>query len=111
MSDTDYGPEGKRFFRQARRELLPKLRDSAIFLSLFSEDPDPKFCMELGMAIALDKPILLLVPKGRTLDRDSHLWRVADEVIWNVDFDHPERDQQRVQDAITLILAERGLLP
>ena len=107
----DYGPAGDRFFRAARKDLLPKLRQSAVFLSLFSEDPDPKFCMELGMAIVLDKPIILILPRGRTLNRGSHLWGVADEVIEDVDFDDPEADRERVNDIIARVLAERGLLP
>jgi hypothetical protein len=106
--EHDYGPEGERFFRLAREELLPKLRETALFLSLFADDPDPKYCMELGMAIALDKPIITVVPRGRTIG--EHLRRVSDAVLEDVDFDDPDADRERVQDTIARVLAERGLL-
>ena len=103
-------PSEDAFFEQARRELFPKLRDSAVYLGITPEDPDPKYCLELGMAIMLDKPIILLIPEGRTIPRDSHLWRVADEVIEGVDFGDATIDRVRVLDTIARVMAERGLL-
>lgn len=109
--DGGYGPATGRFFRRAERELLPKLRESAAFLGISPPDdltPDPKFCLELGMAIMLGKPIIILVARGRSLPRDSALFRVADEVVTNVDMDDAGAD--RVQDAVARVLAARGLL-
>lgn len=97
------------FFESARRELFPRLRDSAIYIGITPEEPDPKYCLELGMAILLDKPIILLLPEGRTLARDSHLWRVADEVLEDIDFSDPAIDRDRVLDTIGRVLVERGL--
>ena len=107
--EVGYPPTVERWFRKARRELTPKLRGSAMYVGLVPEDPDPKYCMELGMALMLDKPIILVVAKGRTLPQA--LRRAADVVIEDVDFDHPERDQERVQWAVTQALYERGLAP
>ena len=102
-------PPEDAFFEAARREVFPKLRDSALYVGITPEEPDPKYCLELGMAIMLDKPIVLLLPAGRTLARDSHLWRVADEVLEDIDFSDPAIDRDRVVDTIGRVLAERGL--
>ena len=106
---TDYPPDAERWFTQARRELTPKLRDSAMYVGLVPEDPDPKYCMELGMALLMGKPIILVVAEGRTLPQA--LRRAADAVIEGVDFAHPENDQQRVQEAVVKALYERGIVP
>lgn len=64
-----------------RNEVLPKLLDSAVFLSIHSDNPDwdVRQATELGAALLLDKPLLLIVPKGRTLG--EHLRRAADVVV------------------------------
>lgn len=50
--------EDDEFFEHARREMFPKMRDSQFVVTLFSAEPDPKLCMELGAALLFDKPIL-----------------------------------------------------
>jgi hypothetical protein len=66
-----------------RREVLPKLMDSAVFLSIGSEVGtfDVRQATELGAALLIGKPIMLVVPPGRTLS--PQLLRAADEVIDN----------------------------
>ncbi len=50
---------------RAPRELYPKLRQSAMAVLPIGEgDPPPQTCMEVGAAILLDKPILVMAPAG-----------------------------------------------
>jgi hypothetical protein len=64
-----------------RREVLPKLLDSAIFMSIGSEVGtfDVRQATELGAALLMGKPILLVIPRGRKIS--PQLRRAADEVI------------------------------
>jgi len=97
------------FFKGAAERLAPALRQSAIFLGITpaQADPDPKFAMELGMSILMGKPILIVT--SRDAAPPEALVRAADEVLVLDDFHHPERDQARLQDAISRLLAEKGL--
>ena len=73
-------PEFQRFERNVLDDLLPKLRQSAVVMSLVpGDDPDVKFAVELGMSIMLDKPIIALVQPGTHVP--ARLLRVADEII------------------------------
>jgi hypothetical protein len=80
-----------------RERLYPGLRQSALFLSIGGGGPDPKAALELGAAIYLDKPILILVPPGETIP--AAMRRAADLVLDDVDMDDPE-DRARVGRAI-----------
>lgn len=80
MSDPFDTPEMRRWARHVQRDVVPKLRDSAITVSLVPDgEPDLKFAVELGLSIMFDKPIVLVVPPGRPLP--DHLVRVADEIV------------------------------
>lgn len=78
-----------------REKVLPRLTESEVFLSVGTETAemfDVKQAVELGAALLLDKPILLVVPKGRQLN--PHLRRCADAVVedWHPgDPDGPDR--------------------
>lgn len=87
-----------------RKDVLPHLLDSAVFLSLGTEIGtfDVKQATELGAALLYDKRILLIVPKGRTVG--VRLRRAADVVI----------DDWESGDAVSearITEALRGLLP
>jgi hypothetical protein len=64
-----------------RREVLPKLLDSAVFMSIGSEVGtfDVRQATELGAALLMGKPILLVIPRGRNIS--PQLRRAADEII------------------------------
>lgn len=90
--------------RHVRRTLLPKIDQSAAFLSLLPEgEPDAKSCVELGAAIFYNKPIALLVLKGRTVPPGVR--RIAHLVIENVDPDDPA-DQRRVAERMARFVEE-----
>jgi nucleoside 2-deoxyribosyltransferase len=64
---------------RARRDLEPKVASSAYVISLAPEKIDPKVALEMGYALLLDKPIVAVVPPGRSISRN--LGRVAERVI------------------------------
>jgi hypothetical protein len=82
-----------------RREVLPHLLDSAMFLSIGTDvgEFDVKQATELGAALLYDKPLLLVVPPGRSIGR--RLRRAADVVIDDFDPTQPET-QERITAAL-----------
>jgi hypothetical protein len=68
-----------------RREVLPKILDSAIFLSIGTDEGvfDVRQATELGAALLMGKPLLLVCPRGRHIP--AALRRAAAEVIDNWD--------------------------
>ena len=82
-----------------RREVMPKMLSSSIFLSIGSEVGlfDVRQATEIGAALAFDKPILIVVPKGITIG--ARLRRAADIVL--DDFDaKDEASQFRLAEAM-----------
>jgi len=82
-----------------RREVLPKILDSAMFLSIGTAvgEFDVKQATELGAALLCDKPLLLVVPPGRTIS--ERLRRAADIVLDDFDVSRPE-SQERITTAL-----------
>jgi hypothetical protein len=84
------------YFEHARREMFPKMKASAISLVLAGE-PDPKLCLEIGAAIMFDKPILVIVPKGRTIPLS--LRTIAHKIVEDIDLQSSD-SERKVQTAI-----------
>jgi len=62
-----------RYFAHAAKEVIPAMKDSRVL----SSKPDPKLCMELGACILLEKPLVLMVPRGQWIPpRGSAPWRM-----------------------------------
>lgn len=81
-------PEIVAFLRRAQAEMVPKLRASGIAVSIVpaNAEPDPKFCIELGYMVMLDKPIIAVVRPGTRMP--ERLVRVADRIVeWTPDSD------------------------
>ena len=75
-----------------KREAMPKIASSAYVMNINpGDDPDAKVCLEVGAAILLDKPMVIVAPPGRPIS--GHLRRVADEVI-EVDLDTEAGQQE-----------------
>jgi hypothetical protein len=89
------------YFQELRQRvhaaLYPKVADSDFYLAIapLNDEPDAKYCLELGMAIMLDKPLLILVGKNRTIP--DHLRRVADKII---EADDPSQAADAIQAAM-----------
>jgi hypothetical protein len=79
-----------------RREVLPKLLDSAAFVSVGSEvgNFDVRQATELGAALLMGKPILIVIPRGRTIG--AQLRRAADEIIDDWAPDEPQSQERMV---------------
>jgi hypothetical protein len=89
MSSDDY-------FEHARREMFPKMKDSAFCLSIIDE-PDPKLCLEIGAAIMFDKPIMVVVPRGKTVPLS--LRTIAHKIVEIEDM-QDEASRERVSAAV-----------
>lgn len=73
--------EWEMFVKDAQDELQPKLEQSGFVMSLVPDQDkvDVKFALETGMAILMDKPIVIVAIPGTHIP--SKLRKVADEVI------------------------------
>jgi hypothetical protein len=82
--DDQLGPQERaewdRFVKSTREDAMVKIMESAFVMSLVPRgEPDIKFCVELGLAIMLDKPIVAVVMPGAEVPERLRL--VADEII------------------------------
>lgn len=68
-----------RFVAYQREHVLAAIAGSAAMMSFVPEEVDIKVALELGMAIYLNKPIIVLSPPGRPIP--EKLVRVADRVV------------------------------
>jgi hypothetical protein len=73
-------PDFQAFLAHAELEMLPKMKESAMSLTVFSGKVDAKLCIEFGAAVLYDKPIVLIALPGTEVP-DS-LKRCADEIIY-----------------------------
>jgi hypothetical protein len=98
QEDKAWKDYGQRF----RREVLPKIMDSAVFLSIGTEvgDFDVRQATELGAALLMGKPVLLVLPKGRRLG--AGMRRAADVIVDNFDPRDPA-SQERIAEALEQI--------
>jgi nucleoside 2-deoxyribosyltransferase len=101
---SEYGPEFDKWAQRIKREVAPKVDESAVFVSLTPADPedlDIKFAVELGMAIMLDKPIVAVIPVGKKVP--AKLAAVVDRFV-EADYDNlsdlTERLGNEVQDIL-----------
>lgn len=97
MDDPWDDPDTKAWLADTQKRLPQMIRDSRMVVSIVPEsDPDVKFCVELGMAIMLDKPLVFVVRPGTKVA--EHLIRCADEII-ECDMSN-EADKLRLAEAL-----------
>jgi len=95
----------RRFARRVRSDLIPKIENSAMTVSLVMEgEPDVKFAIELGFTIMVDKPLVAVVPAGRPIP--EKLAHVVDLFI--EDPGDPKILAERIKEAM-LEMRRRGL--
>lgn len=100
--------EEERAFQQAVTEgLVPKVMDSAVCISLAPSENslDAKFCVELGVMIMLNKPIIAVARPGDEIPPKLAL--VADKIV-HADIATPE-GQSLLHEAIEDMYLELGL--
>ena len=94
---SEYGPDFDEFVARARRELVPKIEGSSIFVSITpqsKEKVDIKFALELGLAIMYDKPICAVIRPGTSIP--EKLARVVDRFV-EMDFDDPTQSDRIIE--------------
>jgi nucleoside 2-deoxyribosyltransferase len=94
--------------KHVREDALKKIDDSAFVASIVpptgANQTDVKFCVELGIAIMLDKPILAVATEGR--DVPPKLRRVADTIVF-ADID-TEEGRREIAEAIEAMRRRLG---
>jgi hypothetical protein len=92
-------PQWLSYADHVRNELIPKIRESAVTMSMVTgSEPDPKMAMETGYMILLDKPIITVVTPGASVP--AKLALVSDAIV-RADLDKPEQAAQAIQAAIS----------
>jgi hypothetical protein len=73
--------DDRQFQKVVTEGLVPKVEGSSMFVSISPgvDRIDAKFCVELGVAIMLDKPILAIVAPDQTVPRKLH--RIAEMIV------------------------------
>lgn len=86
-----------RYTEAFRRDVLPHLLSSACMVAIADEwtleTIDLRAATEMGLMLMLDKPLLVLVPKGE--QPPAALRRAAREIVWDW---HP--DDEAAQDRL-----------
>lgn len=101
---SESGPEFDEYADHIKKELLPKLKDSAFCLSLVPKGPsDVKFAVELGFCIMLDKPIIAVIRPGTKIP--EKLARVVDRFV-EYDPDNADDNKNRLTDVLSEMIGE-----
>lgn len=91
------------FCERIRKELISKIQGSDICVSITPRGaPDAKFCVELGLAIMLNKPIVAVIQPGTQVP--EKLTRVVDRFV-EADLDNPD-GLQHLATTINDVVAE-----
>lgn len=84
-------------------ELKNAVRDSAVFVAIFpSGETDEKFSIEIGLAVMLDKPLILIVKPGTHFP--EKLARVCDRIVEGSD------DSEEMANRLAGVMREMGVL-
>ena len=103
MNLNDEDPVIREFLRQFGETILPKMMESALCCVIGSDRPDPKQCLEVGAAVLLDKPLILCLPRGRSIS--VNLRSCATAIIEvNEDGTMTEIQREEFQRAITRVI-------
>lgn len=93
--DVAHWPEFEQAFND---ELLPRLAASDVAAILWSGKTDAKISVEIGLAVTLDKPIIVIAYKGARVP--TKLFDVSTEVVkCDTDIADPEF-QERLRAAV-----------
>jgi hypothetical protein len=103
MSDDPWAdPRAQRWLKHVRENVLPMVEESNAFAAIAPQgEPDIKFCVELGLGLMLDKPIVVIARARR--DVPPKLWLIAEAVLIG-DIGDP-KFQERIAETL------KGVLP
>lgn len=103
----DDGPGFGEFLRRADAVLMPKIRATEAMIVIVPEEPDAKSAVELGMAMLLGKPLILIAVEDRHIP--EKLEKVADDIIVLPGGLHPQRMHAMVSLSLDR-LHQRGVI-
>lgn len=97
--DVPIPPEYQEWLTRAFKENKSGIEKSGVFLSLFSGNmiKDSLACLQLGIAIMLDKPIVVLADQLEQIPRNLRKIAIVVDVI---DKKNPERAFQQTKAAL-----------
>lgn len=98
--------EVRDFFEEMRRKVVPKIAESAIFLTMYEGDLDLPFALQLGVAILMSKPILVLGMKGAAIP--LKLLEIADKVV-EIDSMQAPGAKEKLEAAVLELIATKRL--
>jgi hypothetical protein len=104
--EWDNSPEGRAYIRDFLKNGLPKIRGSAVSVSVLSStsmDFDTKQATEIGAILLLGKPLILIVTPGAVVP--PGLLRAADTVLSDWEFGS-EGAQERLMQAVNELVGE-----
>jgi hypothetical protein len=91
----------------ARKDMIPKMRSSVFCLTVLDGDePDPYLCLQLGMALLLEKPLIIFAMGNAWVS--ARVRQLADVVVEGPSLTDPET-KERMRAAIREVLRARGL--
>lgn len=108
MTENPYDdPQWQEYADHALAELVPKLDASAVAVALVPRRPqdrsDIKMCLEIGVMIMLDKPLIVMIQPGTQVP--AKIAKVADAIV-EYDVSDPAGTAQRMQAAAARVLKE-----
>jgi hypothetical protein len=87
--------------REREADVIPRIRGSAFVIGLMSRNTDAAQCLRIGVALLLEKPLILVSLRGAWIP--PKLRRLADAVLECETFTDPAT-QERMQAAIRDLL-------
>lgn len=100
-------PAASEFTQHVMDELITKMERSALAVTIWSgSESDVKLAVETGVAVLMDKPMIVVVAPG--VEVPAKLRLIADEIV-EFDPDHPERLQQALSRVLGRIDAQAHL--
>lgn len=97
-------PEAEEFIRGVLGDMAPKMKNSAVAISLvLNPEGDVKFWVELGAMIMMDKPIITVLGPGQVCPPKLAL--ISDEIVQCLDGMESPRFQADLQGAISRVVA------
>jgi hypothetical protein len=95
--------------RRMNKDLLPMIADSDSVGAVYSGEPDAQMAVEMGFAILMDKPIIVMVKSG--MKAPNKLILVADAIV-EADITTPAGMEQAQRDLTAALdwLRETGVI-
>lgn len=79
FSDAFDSPDSENFIRHIFDEVFPGMKNSTVFVHLYSDKPDGKITLELGMSLMLDKSMVVIADHNDQIPRKLSV--VSDKII------------------------------